>query len=268
MTVSVLMPVHAAVAPDHFSQALRSLFEQSRLPEEVVVVVDGPVSDAHWAVLAQYSGVQTLDLAEHVGLGRALAAGLNLCSGDWIARADADDINEAHRFERQLAILSSTGADVCSAAMTEFAGEPARVLGIRSCLVTHEAIARRMRMSNPVNHPTVIFRKSLGLRAGGYTHLPFLEDYDLWARMLSQGARFVGTSEPLVRYRTDGMLARRSPPGIARSERELQSRLYASGLISRPRMLVNRGLRGAFHRLPVWLRGRAYAAIFRRGHNA
>jgi glycosyltransferase involved in cell wall biosynthesis len=265
VTVSVLMPVHAGVAPEHFDQALRSICQQSRFPDEIVVVLDGPVSSEHRAVLASYDGVRAVSLPENVGLGGALAAGLELCTSRWVARADADDLNAPDRLSRQLATLESTGADVCSSAMIEFVGEPHQELGVRSCPLTHAAVVRRMKLSNPVNHPTAVFDRELAIRAGGYQPLPFLEDYDLWARMWRAGAVFVGLAEPLVRFRADGMHDRRTGPELKRSERELQRRLVSYGLVSRPRMRLNLVLRSGYRRLPRPLLERAYAAVFRRG---
>ena len=139
-----------------------------------------------------------------------------------------------------------------------------RELGVRRSPTTHREFARRMRMTNPVNHPSVVFRRDAAVRAGGYHHLPLLEDYDLWARMLRDGASFVGIDEPLVTYRTDGMLDRRADRRLAASERVLQRNLRSYGLVGWPGMVRNRVLRETYRRLPLGLRSRAYSFLFRR----
>ena len=101
---------------------------------------------------------------------------------------DADDILLPHRFETQLAALQETGADLCGAAMWEFDDDPERPTRLRTNPATHEAIARRMRINNPINHPTAMYRRELALRAGGYPTMRFMQDYDLFARMLVDGA--------------------------------------------------------------------------------
>lgn len=263
-TVSVLMSVYAGTAAPHLDAALGSVAGQTRPADEVVVVVDGPVSGEHEAVLhAHASRITRVDLPHNAGLGRALQAGLASCSGEWIARADADDINRPDRLERQLVVLERTGADVCSASMEEVDGPGLRAVGVRRSPRTHGEFARRMRMTNPVNHPTVMFRRRAALEAGGYRHLPLLEDYDLWARMLRDGARFVGIDEPLVAYRIDGMLDRRADRTLAVSERRLQQNLRDYGLIGWPRTVRNSLVRGAYRRVPSGLRGRAYTLVFR-----
>ncbi len=264
-SVSVLMAVYMGTPAEHLDAALGSVLEQTRPAEEFVLVVDGPISPSHEAVLAGYSETVTrLDLPDNIGLGRALQLGLDRCSGDWIARADADDVNRPDRFERQLALLDATGADVCSSSMTEVAGPSLRELGVRRSPTEHREFARRMRITNPVNHPSVVFRRDVAVHAGGYRHLPLLEDYDLWARMLRDGASFVGIDEPLVTYRTDGMLDRRADRTLAASERVLQRNLREYGLVGWPGAARNTVVRGAYRWLPLGLRSRAYSVLFRR----
>ena len=64
-------------------------------------------------------------------------------------------------------------------------------------------IRRYARIHDPFNHPTVIYRRSAVLAAGGYGDLPLMEDYWLFSRMLAAGAR------PHERVRAAGLLPRR-----------------------------------------------------------
>jgi glycosyltransferase involved in cell wall biosynthesis len=258
------MAVHQGVQPEHVDAALDSIAAQSLGSREVVLVVDGPVSDAHHQVLDRHkSSLNRVDLETNQGAGRALAVGLSLCTSTWVARADADDLNDVDRLRHQLALLESASADVCSTAMVEFLGEPANEIGIRTSPTDHTDFARIMRTRNPVNHPTAVFRRELAIDVGGYQPLPFLEDYDLWARMLAAGATFVGTRHPFVRYRADGMMARRRNVAAIRAERELQARLQRYGLVGPLRARVNRAVRVTYLRLPTWASSSAYRRVFR-----
>lgn len=263
-TVSVLMPVHAGVRPEYLAAALDSVAAQTRPPDEVVVAVDGPVPPEHEEVLARHPGLVRIDLLDPSGAGAALAAGLAVCTGTYVARADSDDVNEPHRLAVQVALLEASGAAVCSAAMTEVAGDPPTAVGVRGTPLDHAGFARRMRTTNPVNHPTAVFRREAAVGAGGYQRLPYLEDYDLWARMLVAGARFVGTAEPLVRFRVDGLHERRTSRTIDAAERELQRRLTSYGVVSAPRARLNLVLRGGYRRLPRPVLEAAYRVLFRR----
>ena len=173
---------------------------------------------------------------------------------------DADDLLLPRRFETQLAALEETGADLCGAAMWEFDHDPERPTRLRTNPATHEAIARRMRFNNPINHPTAMYRRELALRVGGYPAMRFMQDYDLMARMLAGGARMTNLPEPLVLFRAgDGMLRRRSARGYLTLERELQRNLRSYGLVGRGRAAMNLTIRGAFRVLPRWGLSRAYA---------
>lgn len=260
--LSVVVPVHAGADPDHVRAALASLAAQSVTPRRVVVVVDGPVSEDHERAIATSPQAEVVRLPECVGSGLARRRAIQSCTTTWIALADSDDISEPTRFERQLSVLEASGADVCTTAMREF--DSAGVAGVRATPVHHAEFARLMGSRNPVNQPAAVFRLAAYERAGGYHHLPYLEDYDLWARMLASGARFVGAPEPLVRFRTDGMLGRRTTPEARRSEREIQRRLRLYGLIGPGRELRNRCVRGLYLRLPQPLLRLAYRSVFHR----
>src|SRR5690606_4060633 len=108
-TVSALMAVWTGTPADLLRAALESLREQSRTPDETVVVVDGPLSREHELVLAGFADIERVNLPANDGLGRALAAGLDRCTGEWVARADADDVNLPERLEVQLKVLKLAG---------------------------------------------------------------------------------------------------------------------------------------------------------------
>ena len=256
VTISAVMPVHGGADPADLAAAVASLLGQSRLPDEVVIVEDGPLMDAHLVTLSdleqRHPRVVRIRLEVNAGAGEANQAGLMAAAGEWIAKFDADDICLPHRIERQMAALEASGADVCGGAMLEFVQDPERPVAIRRCPLEHDLIARRMRFNNPINHPTSMYRRDVALSAGGYADLRFMQDYDMFARMLVSGARMINLSEPLVLFRADDrMRRRRSARELTVLEWQLQRRLRAYGLIGRFGMGVNLVLRLAFRRLPA-----------------
>ena len=254
-TISVVLPVHAGVDPDHWAAALASVASQSLQATEIVIVEDGPLTSNHAQVLEAFiatgAPVVRVVLPVNGGAGVANQAGLTRATGTWIAKADADDICLPERFERQMDELTRSGADLCGAAMLEFVDAPDNVVAIRSVPLDHEAIARRMRFNNPVNHPTAMFRRTAALDAGGYADLRHIEDYDLLARMLANGAVMANLAEPLVLFRagTD-MHKRRSSRLFVLLEWQLQHRLRDYGIIGTPRLIANLVVRLAFRFLP------------------
>ncbi len=263
-TISVLLPVHAGVDAAFLERALESIAEQTLPADEVVVVEDGPLPVASGAVISRFEArrrppLVRVVLESNAGPGAANGAGLLRCSGEWVVKADADDISLPTRFAEQMDCLQRSGADVCGTAMWEFSGAETNVVAVRRGPSDHESIARRMRINNPINHPTVVYRRDAAVTAGGYLDLRHGEDYDLFARMLARGARMVNLSEPLVLFRADdSMFDRRSGREFLRIEWRLQRNLRSYGLIGTPQLLLNLLVRLGFRYLPRPLLRRAY----------
>lgn len=265
---SLLLPVYAGDRPDFLARAFRSaVHDQTRRPDEVVVVRDGPVPAELAAALEELAAsspvpVRRVDLPLNVGLAAALEAGLAACAHDVVARMDADDVALPERFARQLPVVES-GVDLVGSALEEFGDDDGVTLAVRTPPLTQEHIASRARIHSPFNHPTVVYRRSAVERAGGYRELPLLEDYWLFARMIASGARTANLPDPLVRYRVGaGAYRRRGGWQLFRSELALQRRLHAEGFTSTPQLLRNVLVRGGYRLLPVAVRQLAYRRVF------
>ena len=264
--LSVLLPVYAGVAAPHLAQALDSIAAQTLPAREVVVVEDGPLTHEQHRVIEgfaeRHGQVVRVALPVNGGAGVANQAGLEAAHGAWIAKADADDVLAPTRFERQVEALRASGADLCGSAMWEFDEDPDRPVRLRTNPLDHDAIARRMRFNNPINHPTVLYRRGLALEVGGYPTMRFMQDYDLFARLLAGGARMTNLAEPLVLFRAgDTMRRRRSAKGYLALELELQRRLRSYGVIGPVRMARNLVVRSTFRLLPQRAIGHAYARL-------
>jgi glycosyltransferase involved in cell wall biosynthesis len=246
-----------------------AVHEQTRRPAEVVVVQDGPVPSALTGCLAELTAsspvpVRLVELPVNRGLAVALEAGLAACSNDIVARMDADDVSLPRRFEVQVPLVEA-GADLVGSALTEFADE-GQVLAVRVPPLTEQAIRVRARFHSPFNHPTVVYRRSVVARAGGYRELPLLEDYWLFARMIANGARLANVAEPLVRYRVGaGAYSRRGGWRLFRSELTLQGHLLRERFITPAQYVRNVVVRAGYRLVPVALRRRAYRRVFARG---
>jgi glycosyltransferase involved in cell wall biosynthesis len=268
-TVSVLLPVHHGIDGEHLDEALTSITGQSRPADEVVVVEDGPLPKPLVRLLDTLEhdtpGVVRVRLATNGGAGVANQAGLMAASGTWIAKADADDINERHRFATQLDAVRRSGVDVCGAFMGEFSKDSTDLEGIRISPRGTDEIARRLRWNNPVNHPTAFYRREVAVSVGGYPALRYMQDYDLFARMWAAGAQFLNLNEVLVLFRADPrMYARRKSLLIHRAEWELQSNLRRYGVTSPTDRVRNLVLRTGYRLLPEAVTTRTHRALFRR----
>jgi len=267
---SLLMSVWYGDDPDFLEAAFRSVVhDQTRPPDDVVLVQDGPVPpelDATITGLIHASPVATtlLALDANVGLGLALDQGMAACAHDIVARMDADDVALPHRFATQVPLVEA-GVDLVGSALLEFGSDPDDpddIVGTRVPPVEPAEIVRYARFHQPFNHPTVVYRRSAVQAVGGYRHLSLMEDYLLFAKMIDNGATVANVAEPLVLYRVGaGAYARRGGLALLKSELSLQRSLYAMGFTTRAQFVRNSVLRGGYRLVPEPLRRAAYRRL-------
>lgn len=258
---SVLMSVYFREKPAFLREALRSVFEQSVLPAEVVVVKDGPLGDELDSVVAEFD-VKVVALPENVGLGNALNEGLKHCSYELVARMDSDDICRSDRFEKQLKVFEQNpGLGVVGSWVEEFSTDPSKIEGRRVLPTEHKDILRFAKSKCPINHPSVMYCKKLI----NYIDFWYLEDYYLWGRLLSEGVLFANISECLVLMRTgDGMFARRGGWKYAKSEIKLQREFLRLGLIGYFDFIKNVAIRFTVRIIPNKMRTFVYKKLLRK----
>lgn len=269
---SVLLPVYAGDDADFFTRAITSVTsEQTLHPDELVVVVDGPVPARLAAVLDRLDageltggvGVRIVALQRNAGLARALEAGLAACSHEIVARADADDISLPHRFARQVPLVAD-GLDLLGSAITEFETDETRAGMTRTLPTDADSIAAMARFRDPFNHPSVVYRRSAVAAAGGYVHLDKMEDYWLFVRMIAGGARVANVTEPLVLYRVGaGAYGRRGGTAMLSSELRLQWLMLRSGFTAPAQAVRNAAVRGGYRFVPAAVRRAAYRRMVR-----
>jgi glycosyltransferase involved in cell wall biosynthesis len=265
--LSLLLPVWAGDRPDFLVDAFRSSVDaQTRRPDQVVIVRDGPVPAALAERITELAAsspvpVDVVELEHNVGLGPALDAGLAACRHDVVARMDADDISLPQRFAVQMPVIES-GVDVVGSALLEFGDDPDDVVGSRTVPTEPAEIVRRARFATPFNHPTVVYRRPLVTGVGGYGDFAKMEDYLLWAKLIVADARVANVAEPLVKYRVGaGAYARRGGLALLRAEVALQGHFRALGFTTRRQYLRNLAVRGGYRLVPEGLRRSAYRRV-------
>lgn len=267
---TVLLPTYKGDDPEYLDTAIESCFQQTREPDELLVVEDGPLTQSLERTLTVWQRrypdrFRRHAIPENRGLGNALRVGVKECTTPLIARLDADDINVESRFETQYQYLTShSGIDVLGGYIDEFSDNPERPIRRRKVPETHDDIERMARFRNPMNHGTVMFRRSAVLAAGNYRPVTRIEDYDLWVRLLCNGAQFANVPKTLVLVRAGEELAdRRGGIEYARAEVRRQSEFYERGFISAPVCLFNILSRVSLRFVPNRIRNVVYATVAR-----
>lgn len=271
MAFSVLMSLYYREQPSYLRQSLDSVFAQTLRPDEVVLVLDGPIGQDLQNVVQEFSRqhpeLRVLPLPENRGLGRALNHGLKRCSHDLVARMDTDDIALPDRFETQVKFMENhPEIDAVSGWIEEFvSSDPDNVMSVRKLPETPEEIFEFGKIRNPMNHPTVMFRRNAVLRVGSYQHMYLFEDYHLWIRMMMAGSKLYNLQRPLLKFRTsDQMYERRGGWSYAMTECKLLWGFNRMGYISLIRTLKNIVIRVTVRIMPNKLRAIFYKTFLRR----
>lgn len=247
---SVLMSVYIKEKPEYLATAMQSIFDQTVLTDDFVLVCDGPLTPELDAVISQKLAaypeiLHVVRLEKNGGLGNALNVGIQHCRNELIARMDSDDICRPTRCEKQLALFrNKPELSIVSGIVEEFSSSPDIVDSRRVPPETHPEILAFARKRNPFNHPSVMYKKQAVEDAGGYQDFYLLEDYYLWIRMLQSGAIGYNIQEPLLWMRAGSELfKRRAGWKHAFSQEKLFRYMLKTGFISFPSYLGNSILR-------------------------
>ena len=213
---SVLMSVYFKENPEYFKTAIDSMLTQTIKPSDFVIVCDGNLTEELDNVLDDYVNkypklFNIVRLKNNIGLGLALKAGLNECKCELVARMDTDDISLPDRMEIQLkAFEENPDATVIGGQISEFLNNPEEIIDYRFVPLKTEEIYKRAKSRNPMNHVTVVYKKSHLLEVGSYENLPGFEDYRLWVTLLSAGKKLINIDNVCCNVRVgDGVYKRR-----------------------------------------------------------
>ncbi len=244
---SVAISVYKNDSPEYFDVALASITtEQTVKPNEIVLVVDGPVPDGINSVIAKYEALypdmfQVVRLEKNGGLGNALRLAVEKANYELIARMDSDDIALPTRFEQQLICFAQEPKlDIVGGDITEFIGEANNIVGKRVVPQKDADVKAYMQTRCAMNHVTVMYKKSAVLKVGNYIDWFWNEDYYLWIRMQQEDCYFANTGTVLVNVRSGAdMYQRRGGKRYFESEKGLQDYMLEHKMISRSTYCMN-----------------------------
>jgi len=269
---SVIMSIYKSDVPELVRVALDSLLQQTLLPNEIVIVADGPVpaeleqvvssfkfqvskirttpnpSFAKGGDLVPEDGKESLETGnqkpetivtylpqeKNGGLGEAMRIAAEAAKYDYLARMDSDDICLPDRFEKQMKCFEEDPElSLVGGMITEFDGEPENIIAKRILPLEDAEIKRMMRGRCAVNHVTVIFKKADLMKSGNYQPFWKQEDHYLWARMMEHGCKFRNIPDVVVNVRSGkDQIARRGGLRFYKSVVRVFWYMYRHGLIS------------------------------------
>ena len=198
-----------------FNPAFMSIVNQTRKPDQIVVVNDASPLFKDWDALKQ---AKVINLDKSYGIANAKNVGLNFCTGDLIVVFDGDDIAYPNLLEKQVEFMDAhPEVSACGVQLEAFhfeTGEPMTLgggfptkhpagidydtaiwLGKQDCFWW-------------ANQPAICYRKDAVMEIGGYRegkwqgrNVAGMEDMVMWLRMVRVGMRIRNHQEVLARYR-------------------------------------------------------------------
>lgn len=201
--LSVLMPVYNA--QPYLVAAISSVLSQTVREFEFIIVDDGSndLSPEILRAFAEKDRRIRVITQQNQGVAASLNAGLAQCSGDLVFRMDGDDLALPTRFVEQIAAMQQRPDCVGLGTAVLFTDPEGRPTKVYRPPLEPAQIAAELANGNggALVHPTVVFRRAPLVACGGYrTQYDFVEDLDLFVRLLAHGT-LRNLPEPLLHYR-------------------------------------------------------------------
>ena len=229
MKFSALMSIYHKENPSHFNACMESIWDNQTLkPTEIILVEDGKLTDELYFIINEWKiklgdVLKVKSLEENLGTGKAKNLGLAICTHDIVCIVDTDDICVPERFEKQMELLEQhPEVTIVGGQIIEFVDSINQPSGIRNLPETHGDLVKFAKYRSPLNNMTIAYKRKDIISVGGYQHHLWMEDYNLYLRVLSQGFKIHNLQDILVYARVDnGMHARRKGLEYIKSEKQL-----------------------------------------------
>lgn len=204
--ISVIIPTHNRL--NELNHSLKSVFNQSLLPTEIIVVDDASDETVNSDIFdnaPDFINCMLLRNAEPKGGNYTRNRGVSLASSKYIAFLDDDDTWESNKLALQFELMESHNLDLC------YTGK--QIITVNDF---RDVLSTRYAFSNPLcsnlkksimslnfigTTSSIMVKKSVFNLVNGFDiNLPALQDYDLYIRLIFANSMIEGIDQPLVNY--------------------------------------------------------------------
>lgn len=227
---TILLTVYSRSNAEYLDECLKSIFEQTYLPNEILLIQEGEITIETELVIQKWKK-NFKDLFTHkiipfqdgplgFGLPSSLNIGIKESKFEYIIRMDTDDICDKKRVEKQLLFADNNPEiDLFGSHIIEFDEDLKVETGRRQVPTSQNSIVKHSKFKNPFNGPTVVFKKEVAIELGGYPIVASNEDYCFWALFIKNNKNLQNQNEYLVKMRGgDGIIDRRSSKRYRKGE--------------------------------------------------
>lgn len=184
--ITVLLPVYNGER--YLREAIDSILCQTFHDFDLLIINDGSI-DLTDEIIKSYSDerIKYISNESNIGLISTLNKGIELITGKYIVRMDADDISLPKRLEKQLEFMNSNPDIAVSGTSIEMFNNEGKM---RNIIVNSnpKVLKTELFFESPLMHPTVIIRKSILEESGLCYNIihSTVEDYGLWINIASK----------------------------------------------------------------------------------
>ena len=185
--VSIVMPTFNRA--NMIGMAIESVFRQIYQNWELLII-DNESTDNTCEIVKKYAEIDSRIKYHNVkkniqgGIAHYLNYGINISNGKYVARLDDDDEWYApDKLTKQVNFLEENDDYVIVGGGAIMVDKNRKEIFKFFKRETDTEIRNHALYANPFWHNTVLFRKDVVLKLGGYKEITFVEDWDLWLRM-------------------------------------------------------------------------------------
>ena len=218
LPVSCLGSVYKASTVKEVKLSLESLIYKKSIPNEIIIVIDGIISNKLLDYLNKFKKTSKCITKlvfnnKNFGTGIALRKGLDYCKNKIIIRFDSDDISLPYRVKETYEfMINNPKTDILNTSIIEFIPSEKSILvnAYLRKISSNADIQKIINFRNPINHPSIAFRKKAIIEIGSYSDMKFFEDYFLWIKAIKNNIEFSNLEKPMVLMKRENLSKRRS----------------------------------------------------------
>ncbi|MEP5613955.1 MAG: glycosyltransferase [Cyclobacteriaceae bacterium] len=203
--VSIVLPFHNSEST--LEKAIQSIVGQFFIDFELLLI-DNRSTDGSSAIAEEFSKRDSriqLITENQIGVVFAANNGMSKSRGDYIARMDADDISLPNRIRDQVKVLDTQPEIGLVSGQVRYAGDDSnggfvRYVHWSNGISKEEELYLNQFVEYPIVNPSIMFRRELYEKYGGYEDGSFPEDYEFFLRLQSYNIRMTKTDSVVLEW--------------------------------------------------------------------
>jgi len=193
---------------DFIVETIESVKKQTLTNWEMIIIDDASTDNTERVVKKFIGGdsrIKYFKNATNLGISKSRNRGLSLATGTYIAPLDSDDIwLDIDKLKKQVEFLDMNPDYALIGGGIMYIDKDSKPIR-KTLYPIYDSVIRNIILQfNPFPHSTVMFRKEVALKVGGYgEEYKTCEDYDLWMKIGIKN-KFTNIPKVLAGYRVHG----------------------------------------------------------------